>query len=52
MIDRLRVREIGDDVGQRLVRVMRGERGWCDLRRAQIVLLPGQGMNVPAIPEH
>jgi hypothetical protein len=41
--------EIDDDVGQRLVRIIRGQRGRCDLRQAQIVLLPARGMHVPAI---
>jgi hypothetical protein len=46
----LRVREIGDDEGQRLVRIVRRDSGsvvtW---RRAQMVLLPAQGMDVAAI---
>ena len=48
--ERLRVREIDDDEGQRLVRIVRRGSGpvvtW---RRAQMVLLPAQGMDVPAI---
>jgi transposase len=47
---RLRVRETGDDEGRRLVRVIRRGSGpvvtW---RRAQMVLLPAQGMDAPAI---
>jgi transposase len=48
--ERLRVREIDDDEGQRLVRIIRRCSGsvvtW---RRAQMVLLSAQGMDVPAI---
>jgi transposase len=48
--ERLRVREIDDDEGQRLVRIIRRGSGpvvtW---RRAQMVLLSAQGMDVPAI---
>jgi hypothetical protein len=48
--ERLRVRETGDDEGQRLVRIMRRDSGpvvtW---RRAQTVLLPAQGMDAAAI---
>jgi hypothetical protein len=48
--DRLRVREIDDDEGRRLVRIVRRDSGsvvtW---RRAQMVLLSAQGMNVAAI---
>jgi transposase len=48
--DRLRVREIDDDEGRRLVRIVRRDSGsvvtW---RRAQMVLLSAQGMDVPAI---
>jgi transposase len=47
---RLRVRETGDDEGRRLVRIVRRGSGpvvtW---RRAQMVLLSAQGMDVPAI---
>ena len=50
MTERLRVREIDDDEGQRLVRIVRRVSGsvvtW---RRAQMVLLSAQGMDVPAI---
>ena len=48
--ERLRVREIDDDEGRRLVRIIRRGSGpvvtW---RRAQMVLLSAQGMDVPAI---
>jgi len=48
--ERLRVREIDDDEGRRLLRIVRRDSGpvvtW---RRAQMVLLPAQGMDVPAI---
>jgi transposase len=48
--DRLRVREIDDDEGRRLVRIVRRGSGpavtW---RRAQMVLLSAQGMSVAAI---
>jgi len=48
--DRLRVREIDDDEGRRLVRIVRRDSGsvvtW---RRAQMVLLSAQGMDVAAI---
>lgn len=48
--ERLRVREIDDDEGRRLVRIVRRGSGpvvtW---RRAQMVLLSAQGMQVPAI---
>ena len=48
--ERLRVREIDDDEGQRLVRIIRRGSGpvvtW---RRAEMVLLPAQGMDVPAV---
>jgi transposase len=48
--DRLRVREIGDDEGRRLVRInRRGSGSVVTWRRAQMVLLPAQGMDVPAI---
>ena len=50
MTDRLRVREIDDDEGQRLVRIVRRGSGpvvtW---RRAQMVLLPAQGRAATAI---
>ena len=48
--ERVRVREIDDDEGRRLVRIVRRDSGsvvtW---RRAQMVLLSAQGMDVPAI---
>jgi transposase len=48
--DRLRVREIDDDEGRRLVRLVRRDSGsvvtW---RRAQMVLLSAQGMDVAGI---
>ena len=48
--ERVRVREIEDDEGRRLVRIVRRDSGsvvtW---RRAQMVLLSAQGMDVPAI---
>ena len=49
MSERLRVREIDDDEGRRLVRIVRRGSGpvvtW---RRAQMVLLPAQGMDAAA----
>ena len=48
--ERLRVREIGDDEGRRLVRIIRrGSGSVVTWRRAQMVLLSAQGMDVPAI---
>jgi transposase len=48
--ERLRVREIDDDEGRRLVRIIRrGSGSVVTWRRAQMVLLPTQGMGVPAI---
>ena len=48
--ERLRVREIDDDEGQRLVRIIRrGSGSVVTWRRAQMVLLPAQGMDVPTI---
>jgi hypothetical protein len=48
--DRLRVREIDDDEGQRLVRIIRrGAGSVVTWRRAQMVLLSAQGMDVAAI---
>ena len=50
MAERARVREIDDDEGRRLVRIVRRDSGsvvtW---RRAQMVLLSAQGMDVAAI---
>ena len=52
MAGRVRVREITDDEGQRLLRILRRSSGsvvtW---RRAQMVLLSAQGMPVPRIAE-
>jgi hypothetical protein len=46
---RLRVREIDDDEGQRLVRIVsRGSGRVVTWRRAQMVLLPAPGMDVRA----
>jgi transposase len=48
--DRLRVREIDDDEGRRLVRIVRrGGGSVVTGRRAQMVLLSAQGMNATAI---
>jgi winged helix-turn helix protein len=48
--ERLRVREIDDDEGGRLVRIIRrGSGSVVAWRRAQMVLLSAQGMGVPAI---
>ena len=48
--DRLRVREIDDDEGRRLVRIVRrGTGSVVTWRRAQMVLLSAQGMDVPGI---
>jgi transposase len=48
--DRLRVREIDDGEGQRLVRIVRrGSGSVVTWRRAQMVLLSAQGMDAPAI---
>ena len=50
MTDRLRVREIDDDEGQRLVRIVRrGSGSVVTWRRAQMVLLSAQGMGAIAI---
>ncbi|MGO9504394.1 MAG: IS630 family transposase [Streptosporangiaceae bacterium] len=50
MTERLRVREIDDDEGRRLVRmVRRGTGSVVTWRRAQMVLLSAQGMDAPAI---
>ena len=52
MSDRVRVREISSDDDNRLLRIVRRDSGsvvtW---RRAQIVLLSAQGMDVPRIAE-
>src|SRR5262245_60102966 len=48
--ERLRVREIDDGEGRRLVRIIRrGSGSVVTWRRAQMVLLSAQGMDVPAI---
>ena len=48
--ERLRVREIGDDEGARLVRIVRrGSGSVVTWRRAQMVLLSAQGMDAAAI---
>jgi hypothetical protein len=48
--ERLHVREIDDDEGRRLVRIIRrGGGSVVTWRRAQMVLLSAQGMAVPAI---
>ena len=50
MTERLRVREIDDDEGRRLVRIVRrGTGSVVTWRRAQMVLLSAQGMDVTAI---
>jgi transposase len=48
--ERLRVREIDDDEGRRLLRIIRrGSGSVVTWRRAQMVLLSAQGMDVAAI---
>jgi transposase len=48
--DRVRVREIDDDEGRRLVRIVRrGSGSVATWRRAQMVLLSAQGIDVFAI---
>jgi hypothetical protein len=50
MAGRVRVREIDDDEGNRLRRIVRrGSGSVVTWRRAQMVLLSAQGMDVPAI---
>ena len=50
MTERLQVREIDDDEGRRLVRIIRrGSGSVVTWRRAQMVLLSAQGMDVAAI---
>ncbi len=50
VMERLRVRDIDDDEGQRLVRIIRrGSGSVVTWRRAQMVLLSAQGMDVSAI---
>lgn len=46
----MRVREIDDDEGRRLVRIIRrGSGSVVAWQRAQMIVLPAQGMDVPAI---
>jgi hypothetical protein len=48
--ERLQVREIDDDEGRRLVRIIRrGSGSVVTWRRAQVVLLSARGMDVAAI---
>src|SRR5437899_381154 len=50
--ERVRVREIDDEEGQRLLRIIRrGTASVVTLRRAQMVLLPAQGLPVAKIAE-
>lgn len=52
MAERVRVREIDDDEGRRLLRIIRrGTGSVVTWRRAQMVLLSAQGMAVPRIAE-
>ncbi|GCE37976.1 mobile element protein [Rhodococcus wratislaviensis] len=52
MAERVRVREIDDDEGRRLVRIIRrGTGSVVTWRRAQMILLSAQGMPVPKIAE-
>ena len=52
MTERLRVREIDDDEGRRLVRIVRrGTGSVLTWRRAQMVLLSAQGMDAAAIAQ-
>ncbi|QIX53578.1 IS630 family transposase [Rhodococcus sp. DMU1] len=52
MAERVRVRELDDDEGKRLVRIIRrGSGSVVTWRRAQMVLLSAQGMPVPRIAE-
>ena len=50
MAERVQVREITNDEGNRLLRIVRRDSGsvvrW---RRAQMMLLSAQGMDVPAV---
>ncbi len=52
MLQRVRVREVSNDEGARLLRTVRRSSGsvvtW---RRAQMVLLSARGMDAPAIAE-
>ncbi len=50
MAERVRVRELSNEEGQRLLRIIRrGSGSVVTWRRAQMVLLSAQGMDVPAI---
>ncbi|WP_218020462.1 IS630 family transposase [Rhodococcus zopfii] len=52
MAERVRVRELDDDEGKRLVRILRrGTGSVVTWRRAQMILLSAQGMPVPKIAE-
>src|SRR3954452_10296285 len=52
MAERVQVREIDDDEGQRLLRIIRrGTGSVVTWRRAQMVLLSAQGMNVAKVAE-
>jgi transposase len=52
MVERVRVREIDEDEGQRLLRIVRrGTGSVVTWRRAQMVLLSAQGMSVTKIAE-
>ncbi|WP_225858577.1 IS630 family transposase [Rhodococcus wratislaviensis] len=52
MAERVRVRELDDDEGKRLVRIIRrGTGSVVTWRRAQMILLSAQGMPVPKIAE-
>ncbi|MEU7769679.1 IS630 family transposase [Nocardia sp. NPDC049190] len=52
MAERVRVRELDDDDGRRLVRIIRrGTGSVVTWRRAQMILLSAQGMPVPKIAE-
>lgn len=52
MAERVRVREIGDDEGRRLLRIVRRGTGSVVMwRRAQMVLLSAQGIPVARIAE-
>lgn len=51
MAERVRVREIDDDEGKRLLRIVRrGTGSVVTWRRAQMVLLSAQNMDPPAAP--
>ncbi|WSF47219.1 hypothetical protein OHB22_48230 [Streptomyces canus] len=52
MAERVRVQEINDREGQRLLRIVRRGTGWVvTWRRAQTVLLSAQSVDVAKIPE-